>query len=59
MQKQGVQGKYKIGDMWENSPYAFQKQHMPDILVYVVQKENPNRELRFYNGICWYHLIGF
>ena len=47
VQKKGVQGNEQIGDIWENSPYLVKKQPMPNILVYVVQKENSNRKPRF------------
>ena len=46
VQKKGAQGKHKIGDIWEDSPYIVQKQPMPDILVYLVQRENSNRKPR-------------
>ena len=46
VQKKGVQGKLKIGDIWENSPYIVKKQPMPDIPVYLVRKENSNKKPR-------------
>ena len=46
VQKKGVQGKHKIGDIWEHSPYVVKKQPMPDILVYLVQRENSNKKPR-------------
>ena len=46
VQKKGVQGKHKIGDIWEKSPYLVKKQPMPDIPVYLVQRENSNRKPR-------------
>ena len=34
------------GDTWENSPLIFKKQPMPDIPVYIVQRENSNKKPR-------------
>ena len=44
VQKKGVQGKHKIGDIWEHSPYVVKKQPMPDIPVYLVQRGNSNKK---------------
>ena len=46
VQKKGVQGKHKIGDIREKNPYLVMKQPMPDIPVYLVQRENSNRKPR-------------
>ena len=46
VQKKRVQGNHKIGNIWKNSPYIVKKQPMPDIPVYLVQKENSNKKPR-------------
>lgn len=46
VKKEGFKGKHKLADIWELSPYIVQSQPMPDIPVYIVQKENSNSKPR-------------
>ena len=33
VQKKGVQGKQKIGDIWENNPYIYSEKQLKDIQI--------------------------
>ena len=40
VKKVGFKGKHKLADIWDSTPYIVQSQPMPDIPVYMVQKEH-------------------
>ena len=46
VKKVGIKGKHKLADIWEASPYFVKSQPMPDIPVYLVQKENSTNKPR-------------
>ena len=46
VKKVGIEGKHKLADVWESSPYIIKSQPVPDIPVYLVQKENSNNRPR-------------
>ena len=46
VRKVGIKGKQKLADIWDSWPYIVKSQPMPDIPVYVVQKEHSNEKPR-------------
>ena len=46
VKKVGIKGKHKLADIWEAIPYLVKSQPMPDIPVYLVQKENSTNKPR-------------
>ena len=46
VRKVGIKGKHKLADIWESCTYIVQTQPMPDVPVYVVQKEGSKAKPR-------------
>ena len=46
VRKVGIKGKHKLADIWESCTYIVQSQPMPDVPVYVVQKEGSKAKPR-------------
>ena len=46
VRKVGIKGEQKLADIWDSWPYIVKSQPMPDIPVYVVQKEHSNEKPR-------------
>ena len=47
VRKVGIQGKLKLADLWEAEPYIIRSQHIPDMTMLRVEKENCRQ------GICF------
>ena len=46
VRKVGIKGKHKLADIWESEIYLVLRKPMPDVPVYVVQKESSNAKPR-------------
>ena len=46
LRKVGIKGKHKLADIWDSETYLVLRKPMPDVPVYVVQKENSNAKPR-------------
>ena len=46
VRKVGIKGKHKLADIWESETYLVLRKPMPDVPVYIVQKESSNAKPR-------------